>query len=161
MVEYFLMKSSRTSESVLSSCLSSLVRLVLPSLICLACNTWPHFEHLEIWLSYKFLNMDGLRAFSPNINFIKLKILNYFTKKCFTKLQKSSWTNSRRLWKKRKYLCPRSNGLVVRAVACEARGPGFDSSSDQMVFSLLGYKEVGKNGSRHDKLHDLAYPCRK
>ena len=33
---------------------------------------------------------------------------------------------------------------MVRAVACEARGPGFDSSSDQMVFSLLGYKEVGK-----------------
>ena len=38
---------------------------------------------------------------------------------------------------------PRSNGLVVRAVACEARGPGFDSSSDQKVFSLLGYKVVG------------------
>ena len=58
-------------------------------------------------------------------------------------------------------ICPRSRGLVVRAVACEARGPGFDSSSDQMVFSLLGYKEVGKNGSRHDKLHAVAYPCRK
>ena len=42
-------------------------------------------------------------------------------------------------WKK----SPRSNGLMVRAVACEARRPGFDSSSDQMVFSLLGYKEVG------------------
>ena len=39
--------------------------------------------------------------------------------------------------------CPSSHGLVVRAVACEARGPGFNSSSDQMVFSLLGYKEVG------------------
>ena len=38
---------------------------------------------------------------------------------------------------------PRSHGLVVRAVACEARGPGFNSSSDQMVFSLLGYKVVG------------------
>ena len=38
---------------------------------------------------------------------------------------------------------PRSHGLVVRAVACEARGPGFDSSSDQKVFSLLGYKVVG------------------
>ena len=32
---------------------------------------------------------------------------------------------------------------MVRVVACEARGPGFDSSSDQMVFSLLRYKEVG------------------
>ena len=32
---------------------------------------------------------------------------------------------------------------MVRAVACEARGPGFNSCSDQMVFSLLGYKEVG------------------
>ena len=29
---------------------------------------------------------------------------------------------------------PRSHGLVVRAVACEARGPGFDSSSVQMFF---------------------------
>ena len=29
---------------------------------------------------------------------------------------------------------PRRNGVVVRAVACEARGPGFDSSYDQMVF---------------------------
>ena len=37
----------------------------------------------------------------------------------------------------------RRHGLVVRAVACEARGTGFVSSSDQMVF-LLGYKEVGK-----------------
>ena len=42
------------------------------------------------------------------------------------------------------FVCPRSNGLVVRAVACEAIGPGFDSNSDQMVFYLLGYKEVGK-----------------
>ena len=40
---------------------------------------------------------------------------------------------------------------VVRAVAYEAKGPGFNSSSDQVVF-LLGYKEVGKNGSRHDKI---------
>ena len=31
---------------------------------------------------------------------------------------------------------------MVRVVACEARDPGFDSSSHQMVFSLLGYKEV-------------------
>ena len=30
--------------------------------------------------------------------------------------------------------CLRSDGLVVRAVACEARGPGFDSSSDQKGF---------------------------
>ena len=29
---------------------------------------------------------------------------------------------------------PRSHGLGFRAVACEARGPGFDSSSDQMFF---------------------------
>ena len=50
---------------------------------------------------------------------------------------------------------------MVRVVACGARGPGFDSISDQMVFSLLRYKEVGKKGSRHDELHDLAYPCRK
>ena len=28
--------------------------------------------------------------------------------------------------------CPRSHGLVVRVVACDARGPGFNSSSDQM-----------------------------
>ena len=34
---------------------------------------------------------------------------------------------------------PQHSGLVVRAVACEARGPGFDPSSDQMGFSLLGY----------------------
>ena len=41
---------------------------------------------------------------------------------------------------------PMWHGLVVRAVACEARGPGFSSSSDQM-FLLLSpqvYKEVGK-----------------
>ena len=29
---------------------------------------------------------------------------------------------------------PRRHGLVVRAVICEARGPGLDSSSDQMFF---------------------------
>ena len=35
------------------------------------------------------------------------------------------------------YVCscsPRSHGLVVRAVSCEVRGPGFDSSSGQMFF---------------------------
>ena len=31
---------------------------------------------------------------------------------------------------------PRRNGLVVRGVACEAREPGFNSSSHQMVFLL-------------------------
>ena len=31
-------------------------------------------------------------------------------------------------------ICPRSHGHVVRAVAYEARGPGFNSSSDQMLF---------------------------
>ena len=30
--------------------------------------------------------------------------------------------------------CPRSHGLMIRAVACEARGPRFDSSSVQMFF---------------------------
>ena len=33
---------------------------------------------------------------------------------------------------------PRRHGLVVRVVACESRGPGFDSSSDQMVFLFSG-----------------------
>ena len=32
---------------------------------------------------------------------------------------------------------------LSKVSACEARGPGFDSSSDQIVFSLLGYKVVG------------------
>ena len=32
---------------------------------------------------------------------------------------------------------------MVRVVACEARGPGFDSSSDLMVF-LLSKGKVGK-----------------
>ena len=31
--------------------------------------------------------------------------------------------------------CPRRHGLVVRAAACEARGPGFDSSSRPNGFS--------------------------
>ena len=31
---------------------------------------------------------------------------------------------------------PRRHGLVVRAVACEARAPGFDFSSEQLVFLL-------------------------
>ena len=54
---------------------------------------------------------------------------------------------------------PKSLGVMVRAAVCEAKGPGFNSSSDQKgFFSLFGYKEVGKNGSRHDKLRDLAYP---
>ena len=37
---------------------------------------------------------------------------------------------------------PRSHGLVVRAVASghEARGPGFDSSSDQNVFFSSGIR---------------------
>ena len=56
---------------------------------------------------------------------------------------------------------PRSYALVVRAVACEARGPVFDSCSDQMVFSLLGCEEVGIKWIQKQKLLDLAYPCRK
>ena len=32
-------------------------------------------------------------------------------------------------------------GLVVRAVACEASEPGFDSSSDQMVFLLRHWRK--------------------
>ena len=32
------------------------------------------------------------------------------------------------------WCCPRSHGFVVRAVACEARRHGFNSSSDQMFF---------------------------
>ena len=32
----------------------------------------------------------------------------------------------------------RSNGLVVSVFACEAIGPGFDSSSDQMFFISSG-----------------------
>ena len=37
--------------------------------------------------------------------------------------------------------CPWRHGLVVRAVACEARGPAFDSNTDQMalLLSILGY----------------------
>ena len=38
----------------------------------------------------------------------------------------------------------RRHGLVVRVVPCEARGPGFDSSLDQMVFlhsSVIGGRE--------------------
>ena len=37
-----------------------------------------------------------------------------------------------------KSVSPRSHGLVVRAVAREARGPGFDPSSDQMFFHSSG-----------------------
>ena len=48
---------------------------------------------------------------------------------------------------------------MVRVVACEARGPGFDSSSDHMGFFSPRYKVVGINGSRHDKLQDFVYPC--
>ena len=33
-------------------------------------------------------------------------------------------------------VCLRRRGLVVKAVAGKARGPGFDSSSDQIVFLL-------------------------
>ena len=35
---------------------------------------------------------------------------------------------------------PRSHGLVIRVVACDARGPGFDSSSDQMIFLSSGIR---------------------
>ena len=45
----------------------------------------------------------------------------------------------RKLFKLKK-TCSRKHGLVVKAVAFEAIGPGFDSSSDQIVFSsLLGH----------------------
>ena len=37
-------------------------------------------------------------------------------------------------------LSPRRHGLVVRVVACEARGPGYDSSSNQMDFLLSGMR---------------------
>ena len=37
-----------------------------------------------------------------------------------------------------KSVSPRSHGLVFRAVAREARGPGFDPSSDQMFFHSSG-----------------------
>ena len=55
---------------------------------------------------------------------------------------------------------PRRHGLVVRAFACEARGPGFDFSTDQMVFLLS--KGIGgrKNVSTLDKLRGLVYPRR-
>ena len=33
-------------------------------------------------------------------------------------------------------VCLRRRGLVVKAVAGKARGPGFDSSSDQNVFPI-------------------------
>ena len=39
----------------------------------------------------------------------------------------------------------RRHGLVVREVACEARGPGFNSSSDQMVFLLF----LGQGGRKN------------
>ena len=52
---------------------------------------------------------------------------------------------------------PRRHDLVVRAVACDARGPGFVSSSDQMVF-LLRHNEVGKKDPDKIKLRDRAYP---
>ena len=51
---------------------------------------------------------------------------------------------------------------LSKVSACEARGPGFISSSDQIVF-LLVYKEVGgrkKMDPYAIKLHDLAYSCR-
>ena len=40
------------------------------------------------------------------------------------------------------WVSQRSHGLVVRAAACEARGPGLNSTSDQMFFFSSG-KEVG------------------
>ena len=43
---------------------------------------------------------------------------------------------------------------MVRAVAREARGPGFDSSSDQMVFSLLGYMG-GRNLMDSDMINSV------
>ena len=50
---------------------------------------------------------------------------------------------------------------MVRGVACEERGPGFNSSIDQLVFLLSsGIRRYEKIGSRHDKLRDLAYPFR-
>ena len=55
--------------------------------------------------------------------------------------------------------CPMRYGLVVRAVAFEARGPGFDSSSDRMVF-ILGRKEVRKMDPDTIQLRDFAYPLR-
>ena len=45
---------------------------------------------------------------------------------------------------------PRSHGLVVRAVACEARGPGFVSSSDRMYFFSPRVKG-GRNKMDPDK----------
>ena len=48
---------------------------------------------------------------------------------------------------------------MVRAVAFEARGRGFESSLYQVLF-LLGYKEVGKMDLDTIKLRDLSYPCR-
>ena len=46
---------------------------------------------------------------------------------------------------------------MVRVVAREARGPGFDSSSDPMVFLLsLGSRRKERHGCRHSKLCD---PC--
>ena len=56
---------------------------------------------------------------------------------------------------------PRSHGQVVRAVTCKARGPGFDSSSDQMFFFS---PRVSGGSNKKDPgtkiLCDLAYPCR-
>ena len=50
----------------------------------------------------------------------------------------------------------RSRGLVVRAVACEARGPGFYSSSDQMFF-FSPQVNIGRN--KMDKTQQIACSC--
>ena len=49
--------------------------------------------------------------------------------------------------------CPRRHGLGVRAIAWKARGPGFDSSPDQMVFLLSSGLQ------RKEKIHPDMRDC--
>ena len=65
-----------------------------------------------------------------------------------------------KLWDRNILWRLRRHGLVVRAVASEARGPRFNSSWGPNGFLPWVWEEGKINGLSHNKLCELAYPCR-
>ena len=71
--------------------------------------------------------IGNLKFFLKLANFVLSGFAASVSFEGFKKLGKNGQSNVQ-------WACWRSHGLVVREVACEAREPGFDSSSDHTFF---------------------------
>ena len=105
-------------------------------------SLWDSFAPGQSVLRLGLIHHDGTKAklnnFDPKVAVFVFFLVPFCQKKLFAQTNRGS-------------NCPKRHGLVVRAVASEAKGPGFDSSSDQVVFILsLGVGGRKINGSGND-----------